>query len=464
MNVNTLSLKRLRNPFRSLFVQFYLGAVLATVVASILIVAIYHRLDNAGYKIASAETTTAWVDEYHRITTGWHLLLIEALTEHPPADWPDQVSRLQRQFPFAVDLRTRDQLQSMNLPPFVFERLATGKHAAWSRSAVPLNGGEIIELFSPLPDSDLVVVQRLEVELPGDTLTMVWQIAIILLVFGLVIFALTYPLYRHVRRLAAAAAAFGAGDLQARANVPNVRPIGHLANSFNTMAERIQRMTQERQATLQAISHELRTPIARLHFALEMAQQTDNAADLPRQLGDMSGDLEELDQLVDELLAYSRLHRDAPPLEMERFDLTAVVDELVRQVAPLAPSIDLRLQSRRPVICIGSPRHIRRAVSNIIRNAQRYAHTAVEIRLAVAPEHFTVTVDDDGCGIPATDRERVFEAFARLDSSRNRSTGGYGLGLAIVQRVMHAHGGEAVVNDSPLGGARLILSWPQPRS
>ncbi|MCH1994655.1 ATP-binding protein, partial [Achromobacter xylosoxidans] len=107
------------------------------------------------------------------------------------------------------------------------------------------------------------------------------------------------------------------------------------------------------------------------------------------------------------------------------------------------------------------PRNMTRALSNLVQNAVRYARERVEVALLPTCDGgFELIVDDDGPGIPPTDRERVFEPFIRLDESRDRGTGGAGLGLAIVQRVAASHGGSIRVCDSPLGGARFVLRWP----
>lgn len=106
------------------------------------------------------------------------------------------------------------------------------------------------------------------------------------------------------------------------------------------------------------------------------------------------------------------------------------------------------------------PRHLGRAVSNLVQNADRYGNGLVQVNLERQGQNLLIHVDDDGPGIPETDRERIFEPFARLDASRNRKSGGHGLGLAIVKRVVGSHKGQITVSSSPLGGSRFTLLWP----
>jgi two-component system, OmpR family, sensor histidine kinase RstB len=136
------------------------------------------------------------------------------------------------------------------------------------------------------------------------------------------------------------------------------------------------------------------------------------------------------------------------------------VSDVLEQIAPFAPDLRPRFSAVGPLGAAGSVRHLRRAISNIVRNAQRYARSAITLDVQVDESGCRVVIDDDGPGIPVADRERLFLPFTRLDQDRNRQTGGHGLGLAIVHRVLQAHRGNAQIADSPLGGARFVLWWP----
>ncbi|QSQ21700.1 HAMP domain-containing protein [Pyxidicoccus parkwayensis] len=446
-----------------LFFRMYAGIIVAIVIALLVMVGMSTRrlppqsLDAAQAE-AHAETSGR---ELEGLTQGLQWLIEHELLSQPREHWVETVAGWREHFDYPIHLRPRDEVLRMGPPMRVRERLARGVPSAWLKSS-GVTGDEVY-LFLPLRGSEQVVVQELRVgPSPERALEFLApETSVLLVVLGLAVLVLTWPLYRHVTRLAATASTFGQGNFQARAEARAPEPIGHLARTFNDMAERIQRMSQEQQASLQAISHELRTPISRLHFALHLARETPEVAAVHAQLADMVQDVEELDQLTEELLTYTRLHRDAPPLEWERVDLTALVTELVRQLSVLSPNLRLQVQAAGTVEVEGSPRYLRRAISNLIRNAQRHARAEVRVQLAQDASGNSVAVDDDGPGIPAAERERLFLPFTRLDESRDKKTGGHGLGLAIVQRVMQAHQGQARVAEAPLGGARVVLSWPR---
>ncbi|MDC0668497.1 ATP-binding protein [Nannocystis radixulma] len=444
----------------NLFVRFYIGVVAALVLAVILVVvaATSRRETDADREAQAARIA----EHYVGLTQGNHWMMQEALLARPQAEWDAIVERWQPQFRYPIALQPAPALLAGELPPFVRERLAAGEVAAWSRMASPTS--ERLTLYLPLAGSDRVLVQELELGPPVDVLLELIgvDLVVLLAILGVTILALTRPLARHVNRLADAARAFGAGQLDARVSPSAPEPIARLARTFNAMAEQIQRASDEQQATLQAISHELRTPIVRLHFALEVAGGA--LAEVPTardHFNEMARDVGEIEALVEELLTYARLQPGAPPLELVPLDLAEIVHDVVHDLAPLAPALAPVLEGSTSAICVAHPRHLARAVSNLLRNAQRHARGQIRVRFAVTAGLATVTVDDDGPGIPEDQRARVFLPFERLDASRSRATGGHGLGLAIVHRVMQAHGGSARAESSDLGGARLVLSWPR---
>jgi signal transduction histidine kinase len=258
-------------------------------------------------------------------------------------------------------------------------------------------------------------------------------------------------------------AAFGRGEFDARIKVPRRSALSTLASTFNGMAERIQRLIASHKELTNAVSHELRTPIARLRFGIEMLGNARDEATRSRFIASMNADIDELDSLVAELLAYARFDRQSPRLQLERQPLQSWLRDFVEEVQEETSAINLRCKfdpEGEPLSATFEPKLIARAIGNLLRNARRYAEDQVEIRVEINGQDLQICVDDDGPGVPVADRERVFEPFTRLDTSRDRSSGGYGLGLAIVKRIAEWHGGRAFVKDSPLGGASYCLRWP----
>lgn len=212
---------------------------------------------------------------------------------------------------------------------------------------------------------------------------------------------------------------------------------------------------------INAVSHELRTPIARLKFGVEMMGSPSPRTEEDSYATGVQQDINELDNLVSELLTYARFDRDVAPLQMRKLP---IVPWLENVLAALETEVSAQLQHiyqvKENAQGYFEPKYLRRAVSNLVHNAAKYGNGLVHVNLDQRDTEYLLHVDDNGPGIPASDRERVFEPFARLDSSRSRESGGYGLGLAIVKRMLDAHNGEVSITNSPLGGCRFTIRWP----
>jgi len=203
--------------------------------------------------------------------------------------------------------------------------------------------------------------------------------------------------------------------------------------------------------------------LTRLDFGLALALSEDLPPASRDRLQGLVAHIRELDELVLELLSYSRLQNPARLPERVMVSLDEFVDSILG-------SFDEELEAPDTVLDVlmhGSldrfvldPRLTARAVQNLLRNAMRYCERRIQIGVRVNPEGCELWVDDDGIGIPELDRERIFEPFYRLDRSRDRATGGFGLGLAISRRALEAQGGTLTAEQSPLGGARFRLWLP----
>ena len=235
--------------------------------------------------------------------------------------------------------------------------------------------------------------------------------------------------------------------------------------SFNQMAERIAALIENQRSLTNAVSHELRTPLARLAFEVDLLRQDRSGARREHILQDMQADIDELESMVAELLVYARLERPTDDMmPQETIDARDWLGDTLAQVDHLAQARAVRcvVHGDCPPQVRLHRRYMSRALLNLVQNAVRYASRLVHVSLAArADGAYELIVDDDGPGIPARDRDKIFEPFIRLDESRDR---GAGLGLAIVQRVAAAHHGDISVHGSPLGGARFILRWPAPEA
>jgi len=266
-----------------------------------------------------------------------------------------------------------------------------------------------------------------------------------------------------LNRLGISARAFGQGDFSVRALPRKHSVLYRLAGTFNDMADRIQGLISSHKELTNAVSHELRTPIARLRFGMEMLETSTQAEDRSRYIASMDDDIDELDHLVAELLTYARFDRVKPVLEFQRLEINPWLDEVIRQAKIGTDDLvfDFEIPDHELKYVRFEPVLMARALGNLLQNAKRYARSQIMITFSRDNGCYQLKVDDDGAGIPEDERERIFDAFRRLDASRDRGTGGYGLGLSIVQRITYWHGGDVNVADSPSGGASLIIRWPE---
>ncbi|MCZ2720578.1 ATP-binding protein [Marinomonas sp. 15G1-11] len=232
-----------------------------------------------------------------------------------------------------------------------------------------------------------------------------------------------------------------------------------LADSFGSMSSHIERLLRVQRDMTNAISHELRTPIARLRFGLE-ALKDDVHEDVLSTIYGLEGDVEELNTLVDEVLTYGKLEEGALTLNFTQVDINQIILSIIESNVSLLSDFDIEvdINSEQSSVSADS-HHLHRALQNLILNATKYAKSRVKVSFVCDEESWQVDIDDDGPGIAFEDRDKVFIPFQRLDNSRTRASGGYGLGLAIVQKIAFWHGGAVLIDSSHLGGAKFSFIW-----
>jgi signal transduction histidine kinase len=418
---------------------------------------IYRRVKDSdqAWEIVLAETKS---EHYQRMTIGTFYLLEQALLQQPESAWPGVLAQLNTQFTFPVSLEYFDEMQ---ITPQQRQRLQAGlilttdMDSAKERHRHRIGATNHILTIGPftLP----FILHKLQLIL----------LAILAIVIALAVFVWVRPLWHGLAQLRATAEAFGRGDFAARTRIAPRAALGQFAHAFNAMADRIQQLIASHKELTNAVSHELRTPLARLRFGMEMLQTAPDASTRARHIDGMNTDIDELEGLIAELLTYARFDRATPELKLEHQDLAHWLNETANRAWTAKNDIALHIY---PTHISGDtctdfePKLMARALGNVLQNAQRYAVQRVELSSDVNADRCRIVVDDDGPGIPSADRARIFEPFTRLDTSRNRDSGGYGLGMAIAQRIAHWHGGKIAVEDSPLGGARFVISWPVRRA
>lgn len=292
----------------------------------------------------------------------------------------------------------------------------------------------------------------------------------------IVTFGITLVITRPISSLRNAARQLAAGNLTARAKSSGAQADGKsgdelrgLVYDFNVMAERLQSLVESHKLLLRDVSHELRSPLARLSVALEWAREEAQPG-IEEQLERMESEVVRLNSLIGQLLSLSHLESATSLTANQRFVVASLIADLIPDMEYEARgrrcSINFSDSSSHDGQVIGSSELLGRAIENVIRNAIAYTEegTAVEIGLSnvsrAGKDYVVLQIRDHGPGVPEAALQSIFHPFYRLDSSRRRSTGGFGVGLAIAERSVQLHGGAIVARNAAEGGLIVEMSLP----
>jgi signal transduction histidine kinase len=266
---------------------------------------------------------------------------------------------------------------------------------------------------------------------------------------------------RPVERIRHAVTEITAADLSQRVPEPGIGDeVGNLAHTMNDMLARLDDSAYRQRRFVADASHELRSPLAAIRTTLEVGLAHPEAAPWPDIAGRAVRQTERLESLIQQLLLLARADDRQLTARRERVDLAALVREVATATAASGASVDVTAPPAA-VTVTGDAEHLSRLFRNIIDNAVRYARHQVHVTIAGQDAAVQVEVSDDGPGIPAAERERVFDRFVRLDPSRERASGSAGLGLAIAREIATVHGGRITITESPSGGARVTTILPR---
>ncbi len=301
---------------------------------------------------------------------------------------------------------------------------------------------------APVPGGVLnAVVSRKRLTTPTTYIFILWMIgsSLVLLIVAAIFLR---NQVKSLRRLAVAAEGFGKGRPVAFSKVEGALEVRQAAVAFIQMRDRIQRQIRQRTEMLAGVSHDLRTPLTRMKLELELLG--DNPI-----VGELKSDVIEMERLVQLYLDFARGEGTETPVET---DIAPLIEDLAATMRRQGTELSLN-QLGQLVVPI-RPNALRRCLGNLIANGARYG-THVWLTSRAVDDGVDILVDDDGPGIPPSERDHVFQPFIRLDSSRNPSTGGIGLGLTIARDVARSHGGDVQLETSPQGGLRARVHLPK---
>ncbi|KTC78663.1 two-component system sensor histidine kinase CpxA [Legionella cincinnatiensis] len=300
------------------------------------------------------------------------------------------------------------------------------------------------------------------------------RLALAIFISGLICYLLSRYLTQPLRSLGMAAKSIAKGKLNTRVGHlrgHNKDEIAQLSAEFDRMAEQVETLVKSKERLLQDISHELRSPLARLQIAIELGRKkTNHLAD--GEFNRMELECSRLNALITEVLDFARLEKSTTDLNFNEMDLSALLlniindanfefgNDLPRVKAGVIESCHILLDERL----------IHRAIENVIRNALHYSPATEQVTVSLkrneTQEHIYIDISDKGPGVPEDQLNRIFNPFYRVDTSRTKKTGGYGLGLAIAARAIQLHNGEIIASNNPDGGllVRIILNSCNPET
>ena len=459
----------MKSLFLRIFLSFWAAQALFIVLAILVTIALSparHGIESEGPQIL-AEVVNAY----------------QSGGEHAAHDYVEELWRTQHVWALVFDPSGREisgrpgyRMEDMHpggLPPDISIRGGLPHHRGWLDNLLPDRvirqgltlDGKRYTLVLILPPGPRIFFGPHDIPLLGMTIAIISS--------GLVCYLLARSMTSPVARLRQAAQSLAAGDLSARTGAPAGGRRGEmveLMRDFDRMAERLEGLVDSQSRLLKDVSHELRSPLARLSVALGLARQK-ATPEIEGSLNRIELEADRLNQLIQRLLTISRLESGTDGIRKSSLSLRELVDEVARdaEFESAGRHCLVRVEGEDEFLVEADPELLRSAVENVVRNAARYTAegTTVEVRLErqTGPdgEEMIIRVADSGPGVPDEVLAKIFEPFYRLDDARNRQTGGAGLGLAITDRAIRLHGGQVRASNRKEGGFEVEIRIPAGR-
>ncbi len=453
---------------RSLFVKFFLSFLLINVLFVTIGITLTYLRDQEFPPIAHQHFAAQAIKEYGRdaIRTyeekGHHRLeeYSEKLYDRTRVrlllfDQNAQPLTKQR-VPRRMQMMARRALKSGEV---VFPRMGARN---WVASPLYSKSGETYIVAIGLPDKP-----KAEHLLKGLSRGFLgWRLLVLLGISALVCWWLARSFSSPISRLRKATRQFAGGDLSIRVGdqIKGKNEIGGLARDFDHMAERIEASVDGQQRLLRDISHELRSPLARLGVALELARQEGKPEVQKKALQRIELEAERMNEMIGQLLSLTRLESGARELQRQDFDLAELLASLVQDADYEAKNrgCQVLFNDPDPQPFCGSQELLARAIENVIRNAVKYTadNTTVNVELSQSAQQIQIRIQDQGPGVPEESLEKLFEPFYRVADARDRESGGTGIGLAIADRAIKLHAGRICAQNLSSGGLIVKIDLP----
>ncbi|MCE1176313.1 MAG: ATP-binding protein [Burkholderiales bacterium] len=421
---------------RRVFIQFYLILV-GFFVAVIVCLGLF-------YKKAIDDVSENYLGD---LLTTVLTLIEQDLQTHPQEEWPLILKNFHLDTDFDLDI---DPLSAYELDKDSWDALSQGRIVYLPTEQTYI---EQIKNSNYLLSVGPISYSYFLKQLRWVDLVMLFGV---ILSLSIPVYAWLRPLWRDLRSIETAAKQIGTGQMDARVQLAENSTVHPIGQAFDSMADNIKILMEQQETLMQDIAHEIRTPLARLRYRLALISNTDDTT--------LDHDITEIEHLIDELLFKAKVDAQAPTQNINQtFNAETWLNHCINQ-AQITTSSDIQWAVHFTLstsLCRGDEHLLTRALTNLLNNAKRFAQHQIVVSLTESAQHYKLSVADDGVGIPEEQVHHIFQPFYRLDQSRSRQTGGYGLGLAIVSSIAKLHHGSAQVTRSELGGALFSIVWPK---
>lgn len=397
-------------------------------------------------------------EDIRRNITGTSELISRYFDTAKPEQWPQAIAAIQQRFGFPIIITHADQI-TLNAREKE-QLIQTGTVSfqddldqAMILHQLPDNKPLLLLGPVPLSEANTAIAIKVIVMLLGS------------ITIGLLLFV--YVLCRDINKLKNVARQFGEGHLTQRSSIRKSAVMAPLSASFNNMADNIHKTITSQRELTNAIAHDLRTPLSRMSFALEMLDGEElKREEKTRYYQSMASSIDVIDYLIKQMLILARYTRAADISHFHKANFAKLLKEetvlFQQNHTHLTISLDIAPSLESEEILIDQ-RALTRALTNLVDNAIRYTQHKIFIELKLDKNDLILSVSDDGPGIPVSEREKVCEAFGQLNNQQRdkEKDSGHGLGLAIVKQIALWHQGSIAIDESTMGGAKISIRWPR---
>lgn len=386
------------------------------------------------------------------------LLALNELAVNTEQDVNATLSRIAQLYPFTLDIVSPSEIKLDNQQR---RRLNSGNVVAVSDT-----DSKQTSIYVKAPNNQILLVGPIDSFDPLTTQTLVLLVLISIIITSSVTYGLIRRLERRLNVVNNILAEFGPQKLTSRVPISGKDVITQLGVKVNEMADRIEELLAHQKEITQAVSHELRTPIARIKFRIQMLNDAREVSgeiltqqELEARTSAINKDIQQLEALIDEMLTLHKLDKNPNEYQRLPIDIAPILDNIIESNSIRFDHINIDNQISNSINVQANAQDINRLLENLITNACKHAKSKIILCCQLNAPNYNISVEDDGEGVPENQRERIFQPFTRLENLQNKKNTGYGLGLAIVQRIAKLNEVEVRVEDSQLGGAKFQLSF-----